>query len=146
MAGGPQEVELIRAPPLCPVKHLTDYLKAATPHSGPGGTGVSPVFVLHSGKPIEVDWLNATLKRALTLCDISPERYSSHSLRIGATDTAGMRGATEDQLAGMGRWNTLASVQVYRRDGTTTARAQAARQLLAHQDDEEAQGLPSDSE
>ena len=128
-AGAPEVVELLanKSSPICPVAHLKAFLAARK-----GSTArEAPFFVSSTGRAATVGWLNARLKHALLQCGVQAEGYSSHSLRIGAVDTAGREGASEEQLAELGRWKHLSSVQFYKRAGTAKARELAARRLVA---------------
>ena len=55
---------------------------------------------------------NHILKQGIVLIGLPPERYSSHSFRIGAATMASQNGFSEEEIKEMGRWKSSA-FQIY---------------------------------
>ena len=118
----------------CPVHALAAYLALRVEVGRCGLT--EPEFLLPAGNPPSVSWFNTSIKRLLRDCDV-PEhaRYSSHSLRHGATTTARARGATDVDLQALGAWTSNAFEGYIAEPARQACAARAYAALHARQDD-----------
>ena len=82
---------------LCPVAAL-DHLLMQVP---PGPT--QPILQLQGGSELSRSKLSSLLA---SRCGIPPERYSTHSFRIGAASTAAAAGIPEWKIQALGRWTS----------------------------------------
>ena len=100
---------------LCPVEALDAYRKVC-PGRFQGAEAHKPLFRWGNGtmlKRVEVQFL---LQRAATAVGLPPERFLSHSLRIGGASALFQASADIELVKRMGRW-TSSSVQRYLYDG-----------------------------
>lgn len=84
----------------CPFSSMTRYLRWR-PHASPD----DPLFVTDKGKAMTRSWFAARLRLVCQSCDLSPELYTAHSFRIGASTTAATL-APVSTLKAMGRWSS----------------------------------------
>ena len=87
--------------PDCPVQLLKQYLLLRPVMEG-------PLFIFVDGKPVPKHFFNNSLKIGLEFLEISYNKYTSHSFRIGAATYAAEKGLSEDQIMRMGRWKSKA--------------------------------------
>ena len=81
---------------LCAVGAL-DHLLAASP------SRQGPVFHFQNGTPLTRQNLNILIQELAGRSGIPPERYSSHSFRIGAASTAAAAGIPDWKIQALGR-------------------------------------------
>ena len=81
---------------LCPVNALKHFLAA---HPGQG-----PLFTFANGSQLSKYHLTRLIKALAGRSGIAPDRYSSHSFRIGAATTAAAAGVPDWQIKALGRW------------------------------------------
>lgn len=67
----------------CPLSFMRAYL-ATRPAAG----GDEPLFLTPEGHPMTRRWFATKLRFLCLECGLPPERYTAHSLRIGAATTA----------------------------------------------------------
>ena len=96
---------------LCPVAALDHFLAAS-----PSGQG--PVFCFSSGAPLTRPRLNALIRELAVRSGVPPERYSSHSFRIGAASTAAAAGIPDWKIQALGRWSSDCYRRYIRLPGT----------------------------
>ncbi len=84
---------------LCAVNAIDLLLAASVTHQG-------PIFHFWNGTSLTRQKLNTLIKLLATRCGIAPERYSSHSFRIGAASTAAAAGVPDWQIQALGRWSS----------------------------------------
>ena len=85
---------------------LSEYLQARAPL-----LGVHPdsyLFMDSTGRPVSKDQVNQVIKSAVTKLGLSPNNYTTHSLRSGAATTAGQLGFTEPEIKALGHWKSSA--------------------------------------
>lgn len=85
----------------CPVAALQSYIKLR---------GDSPGFLFcwPGGYPITRQEFSTILTATLQICNLSPQVFKSHSLRIGAATYAASLGLSDAQIRALGRWNSNA--------------------------------------
>ena len=81
---------------LCPVKALGHFLA--------GHPGQGPLFVFANGSQLSKSHLSQVVKALARRSGIAPDRYSSHSFRIGTVTTAAAAGVPDWQIKALGRW------------------------------------------
>ncbi|KAG5281822.1 hypothetical protein AALO_G00049190 [Alosa alosa] len=86
----------------CPLSSMLTYLRSR-PRAGPQ----EPLFVTQEGKPMSRAWFASHLRLLCQFCGLPPDRYTAHSLRIGAATTAAAS-APVSTLKAMGRWTSTA--------------------------------------
>ena len=92
---------------ICPVQHLSSYLKIRPNVSG-------PLFLFRDGKPISKRFFSNCLQRCLESTGLNTKRYKSHSFRIGAATHAASLGISDDRIMRMGRWHSKAFMKYIR--------------------------------
>ena len=92
---------------ICPVAALQDYL--AYRGSSPG-----PLFTLSNLSPVHRDFFIKHLRKALSFCGFSWDRYKSHSFRIGGASHYADLGFSDAQIRLLGRWGSDAFLQYIR--------------------------------
>ena len=90
---------------LCPVLALQQYLACRVPSTG-------PLLRYANGTPLTKTGLNRLVKALSHRVGIAPDRYSTHSFRIGAATTAAAAGLPDWKIRMLGRWLSD-SYQVY---------------------------------
>ena len=78
-----------------------------------------PLFLIPGKLPLSKTWFNHHLKQILIKSNLSPERYSAHSFRIGAATSAANQGISSSSLQQMGRWSSSAFTSYIRPDINT---------------------------
>ncbi len=91
------------------------------PQAGPQ----DPLFSTEEGKPMSRAWFASRLHLLCQYCGLSPERYTAHSLRIGAATTAASSSPVST-LKAMGRWSSVAYERYLRPDARVILEAQKA--------------------
>ena len=84
---------------LCAVSAL-EYLLAAS-NGRPG-----PLFQSREGVPLTRPRLNTLIRELVSHTGRPPQRYSSHSFRIGAASTAAAAGIPDWRIQALGRWSS----------------------------------------
>ncbi|XP_078354820.1 uncharacterized protein LOC144639381 [Oculina patagonica] len=97
----------------CPVKSLLQYCEMR-------GDKPGPLFCHLDNSPILVTQFNTELRRCLNFCGLDPQRYKSHSFRIGAACLAADKGFSDAQIRALGRWKSDA-FKLYIRNSTLQA-------------------------
>ena len=87
----------------CPFSAMLRYLSVRSRTSSS-----SPLFILPNGLPLYQRAFTTHLNTLIKKCGLPPDRYSSHSLRIGAATTAAQKGIPPLMLKSMGRWSSSA--------------------------------------
>lgn len=84
--------------PACPVRTVSEYLQLR-----PSG----PSFLLHvNGAPVTRFQFQSVFKRCLSALGVCPERYGTHSFRIGAATEAARAGMSNSEVQRIGRWKS----------------------------------------
>ncbi len=104
----------------CPLSSMLAYLRSR-PQAGPQ----DPLFSTEEGKPMSRAWFASRLRLLCQYCGLSPERYTAHSLRIGAATTAASSSPVST-LKAMGRWSSVAYERYLRPDVRAILEAQKA--------------------
>ncbi len=94
----------------CPLSSMLAYLRSH-PQAGPQ----DPLFSTEEGKPMSRAWFASRLRLLCQYCGLSPERYTAHSLRIGAATNAASSSPVST-LKAMGRWSSVAYERYLRPD------------------------------
>ena len=85
----------------CPVRALQKYLTQRGTHSG-------ALFIHENRDPLSRLTISDTLNSILTLLHKDPLKYNTHSFRIGKTSDLAQSGASNAQIALVGRWKSAA--------------------------------------
>ena len=96
----------------CPVKLFTSYLTLRATVVLPQSNNT--IFIWASGEVVKATQANSLLKKLINITKLDSSAFTFHSLRIGGTTEAAMRGATDSQLQHMGRWKSAAFRQYVR--------------------------------
>ena len=88
----------VTATSTCPVAVLTRY--KTFPSNSP-----SPLFKFTDGSFLTRERLTAHLRTLLRAVGYKPDRYASHSFRIGAATTAAAADLPDWQIQALGRWS-----------------------------------------
>jgi len=72
------------------------------------GRSAGPFFELSSGLPLSREVLVSLLTAALRPSGLEVEKYSDHSLRVGAATTAAAVGIEDSLIKTLGRWKSAA--------------------------------------
>lgn len=83
---------------ICPVRAMKKYLHNRT--ARPPG----PLFTSSNGQFLTRRDVSSMLKSVLHSAGLDPQRYSSHSLRIGAATAAAHAGLPDHLIKTLGRW------------------------------------------
>lgn len=86
----------------CPFSSMMRYLQHRSPT-----LRSAPLFIIDGVKPMSRSWFALKLRDLCLSCGLPPERYSPHSLRIGAATTAALHLPTST-LKSLGRWSSSA--------------------------------------
>ena len=103
---------------LCPVKALDDY-RSVCPGRFQGAEAQKPLFRWGNGITLKRTEVQFLLQRAAGAVGLPPDRFLSHSLRIGGASALFQASADIELVKRMGRW-TSSSVQRYLYDGGHT--------------------------
>ena len=79
--------------------HLTQFLKIR-------GTKKGPLFCLRDGRPITRSYFTAQLKEDISALGLNAKDYNCHSFRVGRTSDLAVEGASDRQIALIGRWRS----------------------------------------
>lgn len=85
----------------CPVILLKQFLDIRPCKEG-------TLFCHFDGSDLTRYQFVSVLKKALSTINIDPDRFSSHSFRIGAATSLSMRGVPDDVIMKLGRWKSQA--------------------------------------
>lgn len=108
----------------CPLISMVRYLRSR-PHARPQ----DPLFASEEGKPMSRAWFASRLRSLCQACGLPPERYTTHSLRIGAATTASAI-APVSTLKAMGRWSSSAYERYIRPEARVILDTQKAMSAL----------------
>ena len=93
--------------PWCPVRSLLNYLHTRPPSPG-------PLFVTQRRTPYTREGVAKTLKASLVAIGVAPERYNTHSLRVGRATDLALEGASDATIRATGRWRSNAFLSYLR--------------------------------
>ena len=88
-------------PTYCPVVQMQHFLHSRGTHPGPR-------FAYPPALPISRSEFTTELKRALSFKCFAPDRFHSHSFRIGAATECHQHGLSNKQIRTLGRWKSEA--------------------------------------
>lgn len=91
-------------PATCPVKSLMEYMSFR-------GSSEGPLFCHPPNKGISRAYFNQFLHKAVQFAGYDPNKYKSHSFRIGVAIKAAILGFSELDIQHMGRWGVKLSLQ-----------------------------------
>ena len=91
-------------PATCPVKSLMEYMSFR-------GSSEGPLFCHPPNKGISRAYFNQFLHKAVQFAGYDPNKYKSHSFRIGVATKAATLGFSELDIQHMGRWGVKLSLQ-----------------------------------
>ena len=86
---------------MCPVAALLQYLALR-------GAGQGPLFRFPNGDPLTRRRLVAAMREVLRRRGFDADRFSGHSLQIGAATAAARVGCPEEKIKALGRWKSNA--------------------------------------
>ena len=85
----------------------SDPLRAVTAYAAIcSGQPSYAAFIFEDGLPLTRQRLTANLRVLLSAAGFAPEKYASHSFRIGGATTAAAAGLPDWQIQAMGRWTS----------------------------------------
>ena len=84
---------------ICAVYHLKRYLSLR-------GGAPGPLFAYPPATPLRRYKFNQQLRNATIFCDMDPNKFKSHSFRIGACTEYVAAGASDSQIRQLGRWKS----------------------------------------
>ena len=99
-------------PSICPVKSLAEYRSLR-------GNSEGPLFCYPPNKGISRAYFNQILHKAVLFAGYDPNKYKSHSFRIGAATKAASLGFSELDIQHMGRWGSNSAYKKYVRISLT---------------------------
>jgi hypothetical protein len=85
--------------------------------------GADPFLSIDGRTQIKYDKFSATLKRMVTIQGFDPEKFSTHSLRIGGATALAAAGVPDSTIQTLGRWKSLAFLEYIRTSIATLQRA-----------------------
>ena len=91
---------------ICPVKFMFRYLALRIPSS--------QALFCKCGGAVSRDWFATLLKTACALADLDPNRYNTHSFRVGRCTDWVEQGLTVTQIRSRGRWKSFAFLRYVR--------------------------------
>ena len=110
---------------LCPFTAVRRHF-ARTPDVGHDGVA----FVFESGPrrgcPVTGEDITRAVKLGATLCGVDPDRYASHSCRIGGASALLKAGWSEHEIMIVGRWTSRKFLRYLRADTSRLSSAAAA--------------------
>ena len=90
----------------CPVSALSKYLSKR-------GTVSGPIFIKENGKPLTRSNVASALQQCLRPTVRNPERYNTHSFRIGKITDLACAGYSNAKMKKIGRWRSSTAMQRY---------------------------------
>ena len=90
----------------CPVSALSKYLSKR-------GTVSGPIFIKENGKPLTRSNVASALQQSLRPTVRNPERYNTHSFRIGKITGLACIGYTNAKMQKIDRWRSSTAMQRY---------------------------------
>ena len=96
---------------------MFNFAKRAKPRSA------DPFLSIDGRKQIKYDKFSATLKRMVAVQGFDPEKFSTHSLRIGGATALAAAGIPDSTIQTLGRWKSLAFLAYIRTSIATLQRA-----------------------
>jgi len=72
----------------------------------PATTDSTPLFRLSTGSALTRQQLKTFLSTILRLLNIQPDKYSTHSFRIGGATSAAIAGLKDFEIQLLGRWSS----------------------------------------
>ena len=88
----------IPSSPFCPCSALRAFLLVRGEQPGP--------LFISEGNPLSRQEFVLILKRTLDFAGFQPDKYNSHSFRIGAATSYAHNGASDAQIRSLGRWKS----------------------------------------
>lgn len=104
----------------CPLSSMLAYLRSRSQ-----ARPEDPLFTTEEGKSMSRAWFAFRFRLLCEYCGLPPERFSAHSLRIGAATTAASS-TPVSTLKAMGRWSSAAYERYLRPDTRAILEAQKA--------------------
>jgi len=98
-------------------RDMFKFAKRAKPRSA------DPFLSIDGRTQIRYDKFSATLKRMVTIQGFDPEKFSTHSLRIGGATALAAAGVPDSTIQTLGRWKSLAFLEYIRTSIATLQRA-----------------------
>ena len=93
------------------IKHINNYRKARK--------SIHSQFFVHTdGSPFTRNFIAQNLKSDLITLGINPNRYNTHSLRIGRASDLAEQGCSDSKIAEIGRWRSNAFTKYIRNQVT----------------------------
>lgn len=107
--------------PLCPVQAWNRYVKLFNP------SPLGPAFITHTGAPVTSNALVKLIRLALHKAGYkNSSKFSMHSIRRGATQTAAQLGASRNELKEHGTWKSDQGLKAYLNISPAVARLMAS--------------------
>ena len=117
---------------LCVVTALCEYKAVAPQMFGSGSEALKPLFRWANGQMLKRTQVQAALQKAAKAVGLPPERFLSHSLRIGGASTMFQATGEIELVKRTGRWSSSA-VQRYLHDGEVALRNVASKMASVEQ-------------
>ena len=117
---------------LCVVRALLDFRAVAPQRFGQGAEALNPLFRWGGGQMLRRTQVQALLQRAAVGVGLPPDRFMSHSLRIGGASALFQATGEIELVKRTGRWSS-AAVQRYLHDGETALKHAAAKMATVEQ-------------
>ena len=117
---------------LCVVVALCALKKLAPQRFGTGSEALKPLFRWASGQMLKRTQIQVVLQKAARAVGLPPERFLSHSLRIGGASAMFQATGEIELVKRTGRWSSSA-VQRYLHDGEVALKGIAAKMAAVEQ-------------
>ena len=117
---------------LCVVTALCEYKAVAPQRFGSGSEALKPLFRWANGQMLKRVQVQAALQKAAKAVGLPPERFLSHSLRIGGASAMFQATGEIELVKRTGRWSSSA-VQRYLHDGEVALRNVASKMASVEQ-------------
>ncbi|CAE7256585.1 unnamed protein product [Symbiodinium microadriaticum] len=119
-------------PGICVVSALLEYRSIAPQRFDQGSEALQPLFRWSGGQMLKRTQVQDLLQRAARGIGLPPERFRSHSLRIGGASALFQATGEIELVKRTGRWSSSA-VQRYLHDGETALKGAAAKMARVEQ-------------
>ena len=119
-------------PGICVVRARNDYKNLAPQRFGNGAEALQPLFRWSGGQVLKRTQVQDLLQRAAKGIGLPPERFRSHSLRIGGASALFQATGEIELVKRTGRWSSSA-VQKYLHDGVTALKSAASKMARVEQ-------------
>ncbi|CAE7778356.1 unnamed protein product [Symbiodinium sp. CCMP2592] len=117
---------------VCVVTALEEYKRIAPQRFDCGSEALQPLFRWANGQVLKRTQMQDLLQRAAKGIGLPPERFRSHSLRIGGASALFQATGEIELVKRTGRWSSSA-VQKYLHDGETALKAAASKMARVEQ-------------